>query len=136
MIVAEKLRHFPGLVRLRYWLDTDKPKAGATSIQSEEELKLFKDRMRGLIVPQKLPSGKISTRALKPVRVYFEDAADDNAAIQVPAIKSGSKKVSILNLWRLSSHYLNIRILLRPHRPQLLQQMNLSTLSNKSAWTL
>src|SRR5215510_13447362 len=42
-MVAEKLRRFPGLLRLRYRLDSDKPKAGATSIQSDEELDLFKE---------------------------------------------------------------------------------------------
>lgn len=76
-IVAEKLDRYPGLIRLRYRLDTDKPKAGATSIQSNEEFDLFKERMRPLIVPQKLSSGKISTRSLRPVRAIFEDAAEE-----------------------------------------------------------
>jgi hypothetical protein len=54
------------------------------SIQSDEELGFFKECMRGLIVPQRLPSGKISSRALKPVHMYFEDGAHDE--------KSGSLK--------------------------------------------
>jgi hypothetical protein len=89
-LVAEKLGHFPGLVKLRYWLDSDKPKAGATSIQSPEELQLFKERMRGLIVPQRLTSGRISTRQLKAVRVFFEDGADEGTAL---TSKQGTKKV-------------------------------------------
>jgi len=52
--VAEKLRCFPGLLKLRYRLESDKPKASATSIQSDDELKFFINRMRGLIVPQRL----------------------------------------------------------------------------------
>jgi hypothetical protein len=95
MMVAEKLGRFPGLVQLRYRLDTDKPKAGATSVTSEEELELFKDRMRSLLVPQKLPSGKISTRALKAVRVHFEDATAEGAVVnRGPTSKSGSSQVS------------------------------------------
>jgi hypothetical protein len=68
---------FPGLLKLRYQLESDKPKASATSIQSDNELKFFINRMRGLIVPQRLPSGKISSRVLKPVLVYFEDAGEE-----------------------------------------------------------
>ena len=92
IIVAEKLRCFPGLLKLQYRLESDRAKAGATSIQSEEELSFFKDRMRGLIVPQRLPSGKISTRALKPVLVYFEDASEENVTNKAPPAAS-SKKV-------------------------------------------
>jgi hypothetical protein len=95
-VVAEKLRRFPGLIQLRYRLDSDKQNAGATSIQSVEELNFFKEHMRVLLVPQRLASGKISVRALKPVRVYFEDAADENSygAKDSTTGKAGSKKVS------------------------------------------
>jgi hypothetical protein len=95
IIVAEKLRCFPGLLKLRYRLESDRAKAGATSIHSEEELNFFKDRMRALIVPQRLPSGKISTRALKPVLVYFEDANEENVTItsNKAASAASSKKV-------------------------------------------
>jgi hypothetical protein len=98
--VAEKLRHFPGLMELRYRLDTDKQKAAATSIQTKDEFGIFKDRMRSLIVPQRLPSGKLSTRALKPVTVSFEDGADSD--IPAPnrnsshASQSGEKKVRFI----------------------------------------
>ncbi|KAI6137075.1 F1/V1/A1 complex, alpha/beta subunit of ATPase [Pisolithus sp. B1] len=43
------------------------------SIQSEEELDLFKTQMHGLIVPQHLANGKVSTHLLKAVLVFFED---------------------------------------------------------------
>jgi hypothetical protein len=100
MIVAEKLRRFPGLLELRYRLDTDKQKAAATSIQTVEEFEIFKDRMRSLIVPQRLPSGKLSTRVLKPVTVSFEDGADSD--IPAPSrnsshtSQSGEKKVRFI----------------------------------------
>jgi hypothetical protein len=96
-VVAEKLRRYPGLVQLRYRLDSDKQNVGATSIQSVEELNLFKEHMRVRIVPQRLASGKISSRALRPVRVYFEDADDENsygAKDTTTTGKAGSKKVS------------------------------------------
>ncbi|KAG9317610.1 hypothetical protein JVU11DRAFT_1819 [Chiua virens] len=77
-IVAQKLHRFPGLVQLQYRLDSDKAKAAFTSLQSDEELKLFMQRMRLLIVPQRLPSGRVSTRALKNVQIIFEDASTEN----------------------------------------------------------
>jgi hypothetical protein len=75
--IAEELNRFPGLIELRYRLEGDKPKVGATTIKSEVQLEHFKQRMRLLIVPQRLANGKISQRQLKPIRVYFEDAAED-----------------------------------------------------------
>lgn len=92
--VAEKLRCYPGLLQLRYRLDTDKPRTSATSIQTEEELRIFKDRMRALLVPQRLANGKISTRILKMVRVSFEDAADD-AITRLGESTGISKKVCL-----------------------------------------
>lgn len=76
-LVAEKLGRHPTLVRLRYRLDSDKAKTAATSIQTESEFKIFKDRMRDLIVPPYLASGKPSTRPMKKVVVCFEDASTD-----------------------------------------------------------
>lgn len=96
ILVAEKIRCFPGLLELRYRLDTDKQKAAATSIQTPEEFRIFKDRMRTLIVPQKLPSGKLSTRVLKPVTVAFEDGADSD--IPAPNHSGGEKKVCFIIL--------------------------------------
>jgi len=76
-VVAEKLGRFPGLVALQYRLGSDSAKAGAISIQTDNELQMFKDRMRKLIVPSLLSNGKPSTRALKPVLVYFEDSNNE-----------------------------------------------------------
>ncbi|KAI6033625.1 hypothetical protein BKA83DRAFT_16003 [Pisolithus microcarpus] len=78
--VAEKLGHFPGLVKLRYRLDSDKAKAGTISIQNDDELAMFKDRMRSLIVPPRLANGKPSNCPLKNVLIYFEDADTEDPA--------------------------------------------------------
>ncbi|KAG8219221.1 hypothetical protein J3R82DRAFT_47 [Butyriboletus roseoflavus] len=40
--IAEKLKLFPDCIILWYWLDSDKQKDGATSIQTSDELDLFK----------------------------------------------------------------------------------------------
>ena len=98
MLVAEKLRCFPGLLKLCYRLDTDRQTANATSIQSEDKFAIFMDRMRLLIVPQRLPSGKISTRALKPVTICFEDGASSDSSGHSNSAKTsqnGSKKVRL-----------------------------------------
>ena len=98
ILIAEKLHCFPGLLELRYRLDTDKQKAPATSIQTAEEFTIFKDRMRTLIVPQKLPSGKLSTRALKPVTVSFEDRAESDIPAPSHNSSHGEKKVCFIIL--------------------------------------
>lgn len=97
ILVAEKLWCFPGLLQLCYHLDTDKRTANATSIQSEDKYELFMDRMRGLIVPQRLPSGRISAQALKPVTVAFEDGANSDNSRQNSAktSQSGGNKVHL-----------------------------------------
>lgn len=106
ILIAEKLRCFPGLLELRYRLDTDKQKAAATSIQTTEEFVIFKDRMRTLIVPQKLPSGKLSTRVLKPVTVSFEDGADSDTPVPSHnSSQSGEKKVWFI----IYSHFLLLK---------------------------
>ena len=74
-IVAEKLQHYPGHVLLQHRLDSDKARSAAMSVQTDEELQIFKARMRSLFVPQHLPSGKISTRPLKKCYVIFEDGS-------------------------------------------------------------
>jgi hypothetical protein len=107
--VSEKLRCFPGLLKLRYRLESDKPKASATSIQLNDELKFFINRMRGLIVPQRLPSGKISSRVLKPVLVYFEDAGEEKEVMVTNKSTTSSKKVCILKDLYLA-HYLIYRL--------------------------
>ena len=80
--VAEKLNRYHGRISLQYRLDSDKLKAGATSIHTDDELALFKTRMRGLIVPLLLANGKPSNRAPKSVHVIFEDTgADDDHSV-------------------------------------------------------
>jgi hypothetical protein len=99
ILVAKKLQCFPGLLELRYRLDTDKQKAAVTSIQTAEEFEIFKDRMRTLIIPQKLLSGKLSTRVLKPVMVSFEDGAgSDIPTSSHNSSHSGEKKVHITSI--------------------------------------
>ncbi|KAM6489363.1 hypothetical protein JOM56_015264 [Amanita muscaria] len=89
--VAEKLRRHPNVVQLRYKLD-DKPKTSTTSIQSPDELEIFEQTMRLLLVPQRLANGKISSRKPKIVTVFFEDGADDTRTIAPEGSASGGKK--------------------------------------------
>lgn len=77
--VGEKLGCFPAQVLLRYRLDSDKAKAGATSIQTDEELNIFMTRMRDLITPQRLANGKLSTRQRKNILVILEDGNVETA---------------------------------------------------------
>ena len=91
MLVAEKLNRFHALLQLCYRLSTDKPKASATSIQTDEEYAIFLSQMRLMIVPQRLQSGKISGRQLKPFTVVFVDGSEDKMISDAPA--GGSKKV-------------------------------------------
>ena len=93
MAVAEKLGRFPGLVALQYRLGSDNAKAGAISIQTDDELQLFKERMRKLIVPPRLANGKPSTRAPKPVLVYFEDSSSES---KETTNSGNSRKVCII----------------------------------------
>ncbi|KAM6493430.1 hypothetical protein JOM56_011564 [Amanita muscaria] len=66
--VAEKIGRHPNVVRLQYKLANDKVKAPTMSIQNE--------RMRILLVPQRLASGKFSKHVpTKNTMVCFEDAA-------------------------------------------------------------
>ncbi|KAF8139088.1 hypothetical protein EV363DRAFT_1293320 [Boletus edulis] len=82
--VADKLNRHTHHVRLQYRLESDKGKPVFTSIQSDEELELFMDRMRPLIVPQLLSNGKISARPLKPILVIFDDSRNDES-VESPA---------------------------------------------------
>ena len=93
--VAEKLGRHPNVVQLRYKLD-DKPKTSTTSIQSSDELEIFEQTMRLLLVPQRLASGKISSRKAKIVMVFFEDGADDrmNSMPEGSQAGGGKKKAS------------------------------------------
>lgn len=84
--VAEKLDRFPGLITLQYRLSSDNTEARAISIQTSEELKLFKDRMRTLIVPPRLANGKASTRIPKAVLVFFEDTSGEIKEVLPPPL--------------------------------------------------
>lgn len=88
--VAEKLGRFPGLVVLQYRLSNDHAKVGAISIKTNDELALFKERLRKIIVPPRLANGKVSSRTPKHVLVYFEDASSETREIST---SSASKKV-------------------------------------------
>jgi len=94
--IAERLNCYPGTLQLQYKLlyDGKKSSENSTSIESKEELEIFVDRMRPLIVPQRTNSGKISTRVLKHVQVCFEDANASPSAGD--AQSSGSGKSSAL----------------------------------------
>jgi hypothetical protein len=72
-IIAERLDRHPRIVQLRYKLSNDKAKAPSTSIQNEDELQIFVERMRALLVPQRLTNGKGAKRAHKNITVCFED---------------------------------------------------------------
>lgn len=93
LAVAQRLDRFPTSVSLQYRLDCNKAKDGFTSIQTLDELNMFKARLRDLIVPQRLPSGKLSTRAPKKVIVLFEDAGtDDTSAGHGDGLSMGHRK--------------------------------------------
>src|ERR1700733_14225809 len=89
--IGGKLDTLPGLLNLRYRLNTEKAKQALTSIASADELSIFIDRMRALLVPQRLANGKVSTKALKAVSVIFQDGNQEDAAAQ--SGKSKKKKV-------------------------------------------
>lgn len=103
--VAEKLGRHPNIVQLRYKLD-DKPKTSTTSIQSSDELEIFEQTMRLLLVPQRLASGKLSGRKPKIVTVFFEDGADDrtNGTPEGSHAGGGKKKASPLSLRYIFLH--------------------------------
>ena len=95
--VAEKPGQFPGLVMLQYRLSTDNAKIGAISIQTNEELQLFKDCLRNVVVPPRLANGKVSSSTPKAVLVYFEDANSIETK-ETQTTSTGSKKVQYLYL--------------------------------------
>lgn len=97
--VAEKIGRHPNVVRLQYKLANDKVKAPTTSIQSNDELHIFMERMRTLLVPQRLASGKCSKRApTKNTMVCFEDAAVvEGKKAESSNGGKGKKKVRVTN---------------------------------------
>jgi hypothetical protein len=92
--VAEKIGRHPNVVRLQYKLANDKVKAPTTSIQNDDELQIFMERMRALLVPQRLVSGKYSQRAPpKNTMVCFDDAALVEGKKAESSDGKGKKKV-------------------------------------------
>ena len=57
------------------------------------------DHMRTLHVPPKLANGKMSTRALKPITVFFEDGADWDNTSSSKTSQSGGNKVHLIHLF-------------------------------------
>ena len=77
--VAEKMDRFPTLIRLQYSVpDINKAKDGFRSIQTEDELALFKIRMRPLIIHGILSSGHLSNHIPKNPTVLFTDASTES----------------------------------------------------------
>ena len=95
ILIAEKLDCYPGMLQLVYRLDNDKQKTPSISIRTEQELVMFMNRMRGLIVPPANKNGTQSNRALRSVTVYFENAADAISR-EPPSSKNSSKKACSL----------------------------------------
>lgn len=98
LFVAPKVgARFPGLMRLGYVVGESTKNSTYISLQSPEELKEFMDAMRPLIVPPKLSNGKMSTKAMKPIRVTFDDMELVASRVADQAASSGgSKKVRYL----------------------------------------
>jgi len=67
--VAEKIGRHPNIVRLQYKLANDKVKALTTSIQNNDELQIFIERMRILLVPQRWLVG--SAPSVFPPRILW-----------------------------------------------------------------
>ncbi|KIK76448.1 hypothetical protein PAXRUDRAFT_169968, partial [Paxillus rubicundulus Ve08.2h10] len=74
--------------------DCDKVKAGFTSIQMDDELNIFKERMRSLIVPPHLANGEVSTRPLKNVVMYFKDTSAEDSSPTHTSTSNNNKAVS------------------------------------------
>jgi hypothetical protein len=100
LAVAEKLDCFPDNLILGYRLDSDKAKMGSTSIQTENELQMFIERMRPLLVPPRLANGKPSTRIPKSTIVYF-DACGSGVTPDEETIHSNKRTPVSHHLYRL-----------------------------------
>lgn len=93
-VIAERFDRHLKIIQLRYKLSNDKAKAPTTSIQNEDELQIFIEWMRALLVPQWLANGKISKRTPKNITVWFEDATAEEKTTDRSDGK-GKKKVSV-----------------------------------------
>ncbi len=96
--VAEKIGRHPNIVQLQYKLANDKVKAPTTSIQNNDELQIFIERMRILLVPQCLASGKCSKCVpTKNTMVCFKDVAVPVEGKKAESDGKGKKKVQVIN---------------------------------------
>ena len=127
--VAEKLGHFPGLVKLQYRLSNDITKVGAISIQTNKELLPFKDRLRKIIIPPHLANGRASTRTPKAVLVYFEDASSEMK--ETLASGNSSKKVYIFFMLYFVAKYYYCRILCHLHHVKIRHPFQMVKLNSK-----
>jgi hypothetical protein len=93
LAVAKKLDCFPNNLVLGYQLDSDKAKMGSMSIQSDDELQMFIERMWPMLVQPRLANGKPSTCILKPIVVYF-DACGTSITLDEETAH-GNKKVPV-----------------------------------------
>lgn len=92
-IVADKLGRRDQSIQLQYKLANDKAKAPATSICDDEELEIFVEKMRTLLVPPLLANGKPSKRAPpKNCTVCFEDATMEAKTMENSGSKGKTKK--------------------------------------------
>jgi hypothetical protein len=89
ILIGEKLNCFPGTLQLVYRINNNKQ---SMSIRTEEELEIFMTQMRGQIVPPATKNGQPSTRAIKAVTVYFEDAGEATAKESSAASSKNSAK--------------------------------------------
>jgi hypothetical protein len=64
--IGGKLDMLPGLLNLRYRLNTEKAKQAITSIASADELSIFVDRMRALLYHSDLPTVRYQLRLSRP----------------------------------------------------------------------
>ena len=93
-IVADKLGRHDQSIQLRYKLTNEKAKAPATSICDDDELQIFVEKMRALLVPPLLANGKPSKRAPpKNCTVCFEDATMEAKTMENSGGKGKTKKV-------------------------------------------
>lgn len=90
-VIAERFDRHPRIVQLQYKLSNDTAKAPSTSIQNEDELQIFIEQMRDLLIPQWLANGKVSKHAPKNITVYFENpTAEEKTADHLDS--KGKKK--------------------------------------------
>jgi hypothetical protein len=106
-IIATKLNVHPRHLHIQYRLNfTNKSGTDATDITDEEELMIFKAKMRKLIVPQKTASGKLSTCVLPDVTVIFEPQGTTG---DPPAGKSSGKAKKVSYTFTILSHALLLK---------------------------